>query len=128
MAELCELAFRQVPRYSSRPDGCFPESSSDGSWPVASTLAAPKRPSLIVSPLQYYRWRIHWRGLKQYGLHYPFWIRDGIGEVKISSVFTCPRSAVCYHFCAREMLAEPIVLNSQYEIEFPSSPGNPHGY
>ncbi|CAB1368928.1 protein of unknown function [Denitratisoma oestradiolicum] len=26
---------------------------------------------------------------QQYGLHYPFWIRDGISEVKISSVFTC---------------------------------------
>ncbi len=30
----------------------------NGSWPK---LPAPKRPSLIVSPLQYYRWRIHWR-------------------------------------------------------------------
>jgi len=27
------LAFRQAPRYSSRLDGCFPESSSDGRWP-----------------------------------------------------------------------------------------------
>lgn len=34
MAALCELAFRQVPRYNSRSDGRFPESSSGGSWPA----------------------------------------------------------------------------------------------
>jgi len=35
LAESCELAFRQAPRYSSRLDGCFPESLSDGSWSMA---------------------------------------------------------------------------------------------
>lgn len=33
MAELYELAFQQVPKYSSRSDGRFLKSSSDGSWP-----------------------------------------------------------------------------------------------
>ena len=33
MAESRELLFRQVPRYSSRLYGCFPEASSCCSWP-----------------------------------------------------------------------------------------------
>jgi hypothetical protein len=35
LAEQCELAIRQVPRYSRRSDGRFPESSSGCSWPGA---------------------------------------------------------------------------------------------
>lgn len=36
MAELCEFTFRQVSENSRRSDGCFPESSSDGTWPTAA--------------------------------------------------------------------------------------------
>jgi len=39
LAEQCELAIRQVPRYSRRSDGRFPESSSGCSWPKAEVLA-----------------------------------------------------------------------------------------
>jgi len=35
LAELCALALWQLAKYSSRSDGCLPESSNVHSWPVA---------------------------------------------------------------------------------------------
>ena len=35
LAELFQLAFRPLPNCSCRSDGCFPESSNGGTWPVA---------------------------------------------------------------------------------------------
>jgi hypothetical protein len=36
MADWCELAYRQVPKYSSRSVGCFPESLKSTFWPAAA--------------------------------------------------------------------------------------------
>jgi hypothetical protein len=34
MAELCELAFRQLPKYSCHSSSNFPRASNGGSWPM----------------------------------------------------------------------------------------------
>ena len=46
LAELCELAFRQVPGFSSRSGGRFPESSSGSSWPGPEMGGRPRLPPL----------------------------------------------------------------------------------
>jgi hypothetical protein len=51
-------------------------------------------------------------------------IRDGIDGAKIPVFSNC---CLLPFRCSREV-TEQIVLNSQYEIEFSSSPGNPHEY
>jgi hypothetical protein len=39
VAELCELAFRQVPEWSGLLNGCFKEQAIDRLWPKAETRA-----------------------------------------------------------------------------------------
>jgi hypothetical protein len=38
MAELCALALWQLAKYSSRSDGCLPESSNDSNWPLSAAV------------------------------------------------------------------------------------------
>ena len=71
------------------------------SWPVASILPAPQAPEFNRVAIAVLSVANSLAGLEQ-RTHCTirFGIRDGISEVKISSVFTCACSAVSYYFGA----------------------------
>ena len=43
-ADLCELALRQVPKYTGHTDGGFVEGTKVGSWPIADNWCYGKLP------------------------------------------------------------------------------------